>query len=143
MFNFTIWQYMNFIMAASTKSNTVRYFYSEFGGIFPRLDMVDNCLVFARHIFFTVLANFVISSKTLVTPFYVLPIIKLPFGVKFRFGTLSSTLSCAIRFIRTSSRTIKSGVFLIRENPESVCTPYTVSIKALFLHNNRSILVNE
>lgn len=131
---------MDFVVASPTKSNAVRNLYTQFRSIFPRLNMVDDSLVLFRNVFTTMLTHFVISSQTHITPLNVLPIIKLSFGIKNGLRSFSNTLFTRVRFISTISRTVISSIFLIGIDPKSSCTSIAVSKKALFFHNNRSIL---
>ncbi len=130
---FTIRQNMDFVMATPTESNTIRNFYPKFRGIFPGLNVMDNCLILFRNILTTVLAYFIISSKANITPLNILPVIKLSLWVKNRLGSLSGTLLRGIRLIRTTSRAVFT-LLVILVNPKRFSTSFAISIKSCFLH---------
>lgn len=140
---FTRRKYVNSVVASPTKSNSVRYFYSKFRSIFPRFYVMNYRKILSRDIFIAMLTNLIISCKTLIAPFNVLPIIKLPLWVQHRFRTLCNTLFFRVRHVCTFSRTKIPSIFLVRKNPEGVRAFYAISEETLFSHNNRSILGNE
>lgn len=137
---FTRGQDMNTIVASSAESDSIRNFYTQFRCFFPRFYVVYDCLVLLRYIFPTVLTDFIITSKTFITPFNILPVIKLSFWIKLRVRSFCLTLLYAIRFICTASRAKIPSVFLVGINPKGLGAFYTVSKEPLLFHYSRSIL---
>ena len=118
---------INFVMAGSAKSRSVRKLISEFGVVSPGLDMVDYYLCALQN-FRTVLASHVVSRHAQEAPLVVDKIVA-PFFISqvlFRITSLRNLLDRRIGFVGTRGRAIFFPIELIRELVKDLHTPYAI-----------------
>lgn len=126
---------MNFVMAGSTKSDSITDLYSKRRSIFPGLDMMDYSQVFTRNVFIAFLAGFIVTHQAIITPFYILPIIKLSLWIELRLSSFGSTYFWPTNFAKASTRTIQTFAKLIWITPVRFSANQT-SLELTFFHDN-------
>lgn len=120
---------INYIMASSTKSYTIRNFISKHGVVFPAFNVVYSSLIFTPNFFLASLTDKVISNKTIVSPLNIENVVSPLYSIAkilFCLFTFSNTLYRAVTFISTRPRTINSSLSFVSWRLKDFSTSQTV-----------------